>query len=57
MKTCVESEIGSALPIGVESSSFELHVRGEIDQGRAGGSQRLLYDPTRTIGRASRNFF
>ncbi len=30
MITYAESEIGSALPIGVEMSTFDLHVRGEI---------------------------
>src|ERR1700726_1765721 len=30
MNTCVEAEVGAALPVGVESSQFDLHVRGEI---------------------------
>lgn len=30
MKICVESEIGAPLPVGVECSEFDLHVRGEI---------------------------
>lgn len=36
MNEVVESEIGPALPVGVESSQFDLHVRGEIPSCMAG---------------------